>query len=55
MNDFLAKLLGYVMKGCYWLTNNYVLALLLFALAMQLLMLPLGIKQQKNMIYPSQW
>ena len=50
MNDFLAKLLGYVMKGCYWLTNNYVLALLLFALAMQLLMLPLGIKQQKNMI-----
>ncbi len=50
MNDFLAKLLGYVMQGCYWLTNNYVLALLLFALAMQLLMLPLGLKQQKNMI-----
>ena len=50
MNDFLAKLLGYVMKGCYWLTNNYVLALLLFALAMQILMLPLGLKQQKNMI-----
>ena len=50
MNDFLAKLLGYVMKGCYWLTNNYILSLLLFALAMQILMLPLGIKQQKNMI-----
>jgi YidC/Oxa1 family membrane protein insertase len=50
MFDFLAKLLGYVMKGCYWLTNNYVLALLLFALAMQILMCPLGIKQQKNMV-----
>ena len=50
MFDFLAKLLGYVMKGCYWLTNNYVLALLLFALAMQILMCPFGIKQQKNMV-----
>ena len=50
MFNLLAKLLGYVMKGCYWLTNNYVLALLLFALAMQILMCPLGIKQQKNMV-----
>ena len=50
MIDFLARLLGYVMKGCYWLTNNYVVALLLFAVAMQLLMSPLGIKQQKNMV-----
>ena len=38
------------MKGCYWLTNNYTLALLLFAVAMQILMCPLGIKQQKNMV-----
>jgi len=53
MIDGLAKLLGYVMKGCYWLTNNYVLALLLFALAMQLLLFPLGIKQQKNMVRQS--
>lgn len=50
MFDFLAKILGYVMRGCYWLTNNYVVALLLFALAMQLLMSPLGIKQQRNMV-----
>lgn len=51
MFDWLAKLLGYVMKGCSWLTgNNYVLALLLFALAMQLLLCFFGFKQQKNMV-----
>lgn len=50
MIDFLAKLLGYVMKGCYWLTGNYTIALLLFALAMQLLLLPFGIKQHRNMV-----
>ena len=51
MIDILAKGLGYVMYGCSWLLgNNYVLALLLFALAMQILLSPFGIKQQKNMI-----
>ena len=51
MIDFLARLLGYVMYGCSWLMgNNYVLALLLFALAMQILLCPFGIKQQKNMV-----
>ena len=51
MIDFLAKLLGYIMQGCSWLTGNvYVLALLVFALAMQLLLCPFGIKQQKNMV-----
>lgn len=51
MNDILAKGLGYVMYGCSWLLgNNYVLALLLFALAMQILLSPFGIKQQKNMV-----
>ncbi|MBE6673818.1 MAG: YidC/Oxa1 family membrane protein insertase [Ruminococcaceae bacterium] len=51
MIDFLAKLLGYVMYGCSWLVgNNYVIALLLFALAMQILLCPFGIKQQKNMV-----
>lgn len=50
MINFLAKILGYIMYGCYWLVDNYVVALLLFALVMQLLMSPLGIKQQKNMV-----
>lgn len=51
MIDFLAKLLGYVMYGCSWLVGNkYVIALLLFAVAMQILLCPFGIKQQKNMV-----
>lgn len=51
MIDILARILGYVMYGCSWLVgNNYVIALLLFALAMQILLSPFGIKQQKNMV-----
>ncbi|MBQ3041128.1 MAG: membrane protein insertase YidC [Clostridia bacterium] len=41
---------GLVLKGCHWLTNNYVFAILLFALAMQLLLCPFGVIQQKNMV-----
>lgn len=48
--DFLEKILGYVMRGIYWLCPNYIVALMLFALVFQLILLPLGIKQQKNMI-----
>ena len=44
------QLFGYILKGCYFLTKNYVGALLLFALAMQLLLLYFGIRQQKNMV-----
>lgn len=47
---FLENILGYVMKGIYWLVPNYMIALLLFALVFQILLLPFGINQQKNMI-----
>ena len=51
MFDWLARGLGYIMYGCSWLVgNNYVIALLLFAIVMQVLLCPFGIKQQKNMI-----
>ena len=46
----LETLFGYVMKGCYLLTHNYVISLLLFALIFQILLFPLGLKQQKNMV-----
>lgn len=46
----LETLFGYVMRGCYWLTHNYVISLLLFALVFQLVLFPLGWKQQKNMV-----
>ena len=49
--DTLAVPFAYLLKGCYWLTQNYVVALLLFALVMQIFMcLVFGIRQQKNMI-----
>lgn len=51
MFDWLAVPLGYVMRFCSWLVGgNYVIALLLFALIMQIVLCPFGIKQQKNMV-----
>ena len=50
MFDWLNQGLGYIIKFCYSLTNNYALALLLFAFLIKLLLFPLGIKQQKNMV-----
>lgn len=50
MFDFLNKPLGWIIKFCYDLVDNYALALLLFALVMQIILLPLGIKQQKNSV-----
>jgi len=48
--DIINVPLGYIMKLCYMLTHNYAFALFLFALALQILLLPFGIKQQKNTI-----
>ena len=47
---FLENIFGYVMRGVFWLVPNYMVALILFALVFQIVLLPLGIKQQKNMI-----
>ena len=40
--------LGWIMKLCYMLLNNYGLALLLFTFITRLLVFPLNIKQQKS-------
>ncbi|MCD7742116.1 MAG: YidC/Oxa1 family membrane protein insertase [Ruminococcus sp.] len=55
--SILAIPLGYIMKGCYMLVQNYGLALLLFTVLTRLIMMPLNIKQQKstarlNMLQP---
>ena len=50
MLDFIAIPLGYIIKICYSLANNYFLALLLFAIVMQILLLYFSIKQQKNSV-----
>ncbi len=41
---------GYVLRFCYMVIPNYGVALLLFALLFKLILLPTGIKQQKNQI-----
>lgn len=48
--DFLNVPMGYVIRFCYAIIPNYMLALLLFALVIKLLLFPLGIKQQRNMV-----
>ena len=48
MLDFIAIPLGWIIKVCYSLVDNYFLALLLFAIVMQILLLYFSIKQQKN-------
>lgn len=41
---------GFIIRLAYQLTQNYALALLLFAVVMQIVFLPFGIKQQKNQV-----
>ena len=48
--DFLEQIFGWVMRGSYWLTRNYIVSLLLFALVFQLIMVIFGVMQQKNMV-----
>lgn len=50
MFDIINVPLGWIIKVCYELTNNYAIALLLFALVLQIVLLPFGIKQQKNSV-----
>ena len=42
--------LGMLMRFLYGIVNNYALAIFLFALAVKIVLLPLGIKQQKGQI-----
>lgn len=48
--DFINVPMGYIIRFCYSIIPNYMVALLLFALVMKVLLFPLGIKQQKNMV-----
>ena len=42
--------MGYIMRFAYSLTNNYLFAIFLFTLVMELILTPFAIKQQKNQI-----
>ncbi|MBQ8510142.1 MAG: membrane protein insertase YidC [Clostridia bacterium] len=48
--DIINVPLGWIIKISYQLTQNYAVALLLFAVVLQVLLFPLGIKQQKNSV-----
>lgn len=48
LKDILLIPMGFIIRVCYNISNNYAVALLLFALVMQVILFPLGIKQQKN-------
>ena len=50
MFDFINVPFGYVIRFFYSLTDNYLFAILLFALVMEILLTPLAVKQQKNQI-----
>lgn len=48
--NFLSVPLGYILRFCYSIIPNYVVVIMLFALLIKLILFPLGIKQQKNMV-----
>lgn len=49
--DILNIPFGYVLRFCNFIGfGNYVLALLIFAIIMKVILFPLGIRQQKNMV-----
>ncbi|HHW24186.1 MAG TPA: YidC/Oxa1 family membrane protein insertase [Clostridiales bacterium] len=48
--DFINVPLGYLIRFCYFLIPNYLLALFLFALIIKVILFPLGIKQQKSVV-----
>ena len=48
--DIINVPLGFIIKLSYQLTQNYALALFVFAVILQVLLIPFGIKQQKNSV-----
>lgn len=47
---FLAGIFGYLLNLIYGVVNNYGLAIIIFTVAVQIILLPFSIKQQKTMI-----
>lgn len=51
MMNILYVIIGWIMKMCYSISfNNYILTLFIFALVMQVVLLPFGIKQQRSSV-----
>ncbi len=53
--SFIYDIFSYLMKGCLYISgNHYIIALFFFALAFQIILLPLTIKQHKTQIKMAQ-
>ena len=48
--SFLAGIFGYLLNFIYGYVNNYGLAIILFTIAVQIILLPFSIRQQKTLI-----
>ena len=48
--DIVSRPFGLLMRALYSLTNNYMIAIFLFTLICEIILIPLAIKQQKNQI-----
>ena len=48
--DYITKPFGLLMRALYQLTGNYMIAILLFSLICEIILIPLAIRQQKNQI-----
>ena len=48
--DIISKPFGMLMRGLYALTGNYMIAIFLFTLICEVILIPMAIKQQKNQI-----
>ena len=48
--DIISKPFGLLMQGLYSLTGNYMIAIFLFSLICEVILIPMAIKQQKNQI-----
>ncbi|MDD6879794.1 MAG: YidC/Oxa1 family membrane protein insertase, partial [bacterium] len=48
--DILYIPMGYILRFAYSFTHNYLFAIFLFTLVMEILLSPIAIKQQKNQI-----
>ena len=48
MLSIIAIPFGYLMRGLYYIFNNYALSIVFFTIVIRLLLLPFSIKQQKS-------
>lgn len=48
--DAISNIMGFLMGGCYYITSNYGLALILFTILTKLILFPVSLLIQKNSI-----